>query len=393
MKLESLTTHVCDAYRTNWVFVKVTTDTGVHGWGEATLEYRERTVEQAVHELKRGLRGRDLGDIEAWWQDACRDAYWRGGPVLMSALSSVEMALWDIKGKALGVPVYALFGGKVREAVPCYANGWFAGATTPEEFADTARRAADLGYSALKWDPFGASFRTITSRELRAAMTVVEAVDAAVGDRADLIIEAHGRFELPSARRVARALEDHRILWLEEPLIPGNLENYARLRAETRTPLGLGERLYTRSELREVLERGCADYVQPDVSHVGGIAEMRRIAALAETWQVTFCPHNPSGPVANAATVQLAATVPNFVYLETMATDVPWRTDVAREQCRFDGGALHVPDGAGLGVDIDERALTAHPYQTHDLRHYSGALTDIRPATQTTTFQTTGGGR
>ncbi len=386
MKLTSLKTYLCDAYRTNWVFVKIETDSGYHGWGEATLEYRELTVAQAVNELERGLRGRDLENIEAWWQDAYRDAYWRGGPVLMSALSAVEMALWDIKGKALGVPVYQLLGGKVRASIPCYANAWFANAKTPDEFAACAKQAAALGYKALKWDPFGAAFRTISSQGLRDALAVVDAVKSAVGAEVELLIEGHGRFELPAARRIAKALEDCDVQWFEEPLIPGNLENYARLRHETRTPISLGERLYTRWEFREVFERGCADFIQPDVSHAGGIWELRKIAALAELWQIAFCPHNPSGPIANAATLQLAACTPNFLYLETMATDVPWRAEVARETCRLVNGEMTISDAPGLGVEINEDALAAHPYQVHDLRHYTGALTAIRPMDSTATF-------
>ncbi len=386
MKLATLQTFLCDAYRTNWVFVKITSACGLHGWGEATLEYRELTVAQAVHELERGLRGRDLRDIEAWWQDAHRDAYWRGGPVLMSALSAVEMALWDLKGRALGVPVWQLLGGKVRSAVPCYANGWFTGARSPAEFADHARHAVSLGYRALKWDPFGSSYRTLSAEALREALAVVEAVKAAVGASAEILVEGHGRFELPAARRIARALERLDVLWFEEPLIPGNLDNYARLRHETRTPIALGERLHTRGEFREALQRGCADFLQPDVSHTGGIWEMRKIAALAEAWQTAFCPHNPSGPVANAATLQLAACTPNFLYLETMATDVPWRARIARETCRLVNGEMTIPDTPGLGVEIDEEALRAHPYQPHDLRHYTGELTSIRPPDATPTF-------
>jgi galactonate dehydratase len=389
MKLTALKTYICDAYRTNWVFVKIETDSGHHGWGEATLEYREPTVAQAVRELERGLAGRDLENIEAWWQDAYRDAYWRGGPVLMSALSAVEMALWDIKGKALGVPVYQLLGGKVRASVPCYANAWFANAKTPDEFAAGAKQAVALGYKALKWDPFGAVFRTISSQGLRDALAVVDAVKSAVGTQAELLIEGHGRFEMPAARRIAKALEDYDVQWFEEPLIPGNLENYARLRHETRTPISLGERLYTRWEFREVFERGCADFIQPDVSHAGGIWELRKIAALAELWQIAFCPHNPSGPVANAATLQLAACTPNFLYLETMATDVPWRAEVARETCRLVNGEMIISDAPGLGVEINEAALAAHPYQVHDLRHYTGALTAIRPIDSTATFSAT----
>lgn len=386
MKLRDLKTFVCDAFRTNWVFVKIETTDGVVGWGEATLEYREPTIVQALQELRRGLEGRNLEDIEAWWQDAYRDAYWRGGPVLTSALSAVEMALWDIKGKALGVPVYQLLGGKVRSTVPCYANGWFANAKEPAEFATKALQAVKMGYKALKWDPFGSAFRTISGKDLRKSLEVVEAVSQAVGSDAELMIEGHGRFEFPAASRIARALEDFDIFWLEEPLIPGNLANYARLRALTRTPISLGERLYTRWDFREVFEKGCADFLQPDVSHAGGIGELRKIAAMAEMWQVAFCPHNPSGPIANAATLQLAACTPNFLFLETMATDVPWRSEVATESCRLVNGEMSIPDAPGLGVEINEDALAAHPYQVHDLRHYTGALTAIRPANESATF-------
>lgn len=386
MKMTQLKTYVCDAYRTNWVFVKIETDEGIHGWGEATLEYREHTIVQALEELKRGLEGRDLSEIEAWWQDAYRDAYWRGGAVLTSALSGVEMALWDIKGKKLGVPVYELLGGKVRASVPCYANGWFANAKEPAEFAAKAVEAVGMGYQALKWDPFGSAFRTISVGELRRALAVVESVSAAVGDRVELMIEGHGRFELPAAQRIAAALEDYPVFWFEEPLIPGNLENYARLRSRTRTPISLGERLYTRWDFREVFEKGCADFIQPDVSHAGGVWELRKIAALAETWQTAFCPHNPSGPVANAATLQLAACTPNFLYLETMATDVPWRGEVAAETCRLVQGQMSIPTAPGLGIEVNEAALREHPYQPHDLRHYCGTLTAIRPPDATATF-------
>lgn len=379
--MTALKTYICDSWRTNWVFVKIETDSGIHGWGEATLEHRAHTVAQAVEELERGLVGRDLDDIQAWWQDAYRDAYWRGGPVLTSALSAVEMALWDIKGKALGVPVYQLLGGKVRSEAQCYANAWFANAQTPDDFARMAVETVAEGYGALKWDPFGIAFRTISTAELRDTMKNIEAVHDAVGDSADLMIEAHGRFELQAAQRVAHALEDLEILFLEEPLIPGNLTNYARLRQSTSTPISLGERLYTRWDFREVFDLGCADYVQPDVSHAGGIWEVRTIAAMAEAWQTAFAPHNPSGPVANAATLQIAACTPNFTYLETVATDVPWRLDVADESHVIRDGVAHISDAPGLGVDLDEKELVKHPYVVRDTRQFTaGAVTSNRPS-------------
>ncbi|ACQ81634.1 Mandelate racemase/muconate lactonizing protein [Beutenbergia cavernae DSM 12333] len=379
MRLASLTTYLCDAYRTNWVFVRLETDDGLVGWGEATLEYREHTVEAALRALEPSLAGRDLEDIQGWWQDAYRDAYWRGGAVLTSALSGIEMALWDLKGKLLGVPVHQLLGGTVRTEVECYANAWFAGARTAAEFAERARDAVEWGYRAVKWDPFGSAFRTVDRGELRSALAVVDAVAEAVGDDAGLIVEAHGRFEVPTALRVARALEPFDLLWLEEPLIPGNTAALAEVRAATSTPIGVGERLYTRWDFREVFDARAADVVQPDVSHVGGIWEARTVASLAELWQVGFAPHNPSGPIANAATLQLAACVPNFTLLETMATDVPWRADVVVSEPSITHGRAPIPTAPGLGVELDAEALTRFPYVRHDLRHYTGALTEIRP--------------
>lgn len=196
MRVTGLKTFVCDAYRTNWVFVQVLTDSGLYGVGEATLEMRELAVATAIQELERYVIGRDPHAIEAFWHDAYRDAYWRGGAVLMSALASVEMALWDIKGKDLGVPVYQLLGGKVRDAIPCYANGWFAPAKRPAEFAAKAQVAVASGFRGLKWDPFGQAYMNLTRQELHAALECVEAVVGAVGDQADILIEGHGRFPI-----------------------------------------------------------------------------------------------------------------------------------------------------------------------------------------------------
>jgi galactonate dehydratase len=387
MKVTDIRTFICHAYRTNWVFVKVLTDAGIYGVGEATLEMRERTVETAIRELERYLVGRDPHDVEAFWHDAYRDAYWRGGPVLMSALASVEMALWDIKGKDLGVPVYKLLGGKVREHVPCYANGWFAPAKTPEEFAAKARVAADAGYQGLKWDPFGAAYRTLDREEFRAAMGCVAAVKEAVGDRVEVIIEGHGRFDVPAAVRIGRALAEYDVLWFEEPIPPDNKEGLAEVRRRVEVPIAAGERVYSRWDFREFFRLGCADYIQPDVSHAGGLMELRKIAATAESHHIPVCPHNPSGPVANAATLQIAACTPNFYLLETMAGDVPYRREVSTERVHFSDGLMKIPDAPGLGIDIDEEAIARHPYEPRDLRHYTGALTDIRPEDASSYFE------
>lgn len=380
MKVTAIKTFVCHAYRTNWVFVKVMTDSGLYGVGEATLEYREPTVVQAIMELERYLVGKDPHNIEAFWHDACRDAYWRGGVVLMSALAGVEMALWDIKGKDLGVPVYKLLGGKVRDSVKCYANGWFAGAKTPEEFAEKAKTAVENGFSGLKWDPFGKAYLNIDPKSLNDALDCVAAVKDAVGDKVHLIIEGHGRFNVPTAVRIGNALEKFGILWFEEPIPPDDKKGIAWVRSKIATPVSGGERLYSRFEYADYLRMECADFWQPDVSHAGGIMEVRKIASMAEAHYIPVCPHNPSGPVANAATLQLAACTPNFYLLETMSSDIPWRADVSTERVKFEDSEMFIPDLPGLGIDINEEEIAKHPYECRNLRHYAGTLTDIRPA-------------
>lgn len=387
MKVTQIKTFICHAYRTNWVFVKVITDSGLYGVGEATLEYREPTVVQAIKELERYLVGKDPHNIEAFWHDAYRDAYWRGGVVLMSALAGVEMALWDIKGKALGVPVYQLLGGKVRDSVKCYANAWFAGAKKPEEFAQKAKIAVKNGFSGLKWDPFGKEYLNIDPKHLNEALDCIAAVKDAVGDQVHLIIEGHGRFNVPTAVRIGNALEKFGILWFEEPIPPDDKKGIAWVRSKIATPVSGGERLYSRFEYADYLRMECADFWQPDVSHAGGIMEVRKIAAMAESHYIPVCPHNPSGPVANAATLQLAACIPNFYLLETMANDIPWRSDVSTEKVKFENSEMFIPDLPGLGIDINEEEIAKHPYECRNLRHYVGTLTDIRPEGSTGYFQ------
>jgi galactonate dehydratase len=380
MKITGIETYICHAYRTNWVFVKVLTNIdGLYGVGEATLEYKEHTVAQACKELERTLVGKDPHRIEEIWHSVYRDAYWRGGAVLMSALSAVEMALWDIKGKDLGVPVYQLLGGKVRESVPCYANGWFAPAKTPSEFADKAKEAVSQGFKALKWDPFGSSYLQIERKQLNEAIECVGAVYDAVKDNSDIIIEGHGRFDIPTAVRVGHALGDFDILWFEEPIPPQNLEGLAEVKRRVNVPISAGERLYNRWEFRSLFELKAADFIQPDVSHAGGIMELKKIAAMAEAYHIPICPHNPSGPIANAATLQLAACVPNFYLLETMSSDVPWRKDISTEDVKFENGAMFISDKPGLGIDLNIEEIIKHPFEPKELRHYKGTLTDIRP--------------
>ena len=380
MKVTDIRVFNVDCFRTNWVFVKVYTDEGIDGVGEATLEYKEKALEGAVHHIKEYLVGQNPLDIERHYHDIYRDAYWRGGPVLMSALSAVEMALWDILGKKLGVPVYQLLGGKTRDEVRIYVNGWFAGAKTPEEFGEKAKIAVQRGVTAMKWDPFGKNYMDISKQDLKTAIRCVEAVREAAGDEVDLLIEGHGRFDVPNAIRIAQELEPYKPMFFEEPVPPDNLEALKAVRDKSPVAISAGERLYSRRDFKDLFEMRAADYIQPDVSHAGGIMELKKIAAMAETYYIPFAPHNPSGPVANAASLQLAACCPNFCILEIMYSDVEWRKDVTNEHLEYANGMIKIPDGPGLGIEINEEACLAHPYKPHTLRHYTGALTDIRPA-------------
>lgn len=380
MKVTDIKTFAVDCFRTNWVFVKVYTDEGIDGVGEATLEYKEKALIGAVEHIKEYLVGKNPLEIEKHWHSIYRDAYWRGGAVLMSALSAVETALWDILGKSLNVPVYQLLGGKANDKVRIYVNGWFSGARTPKEFGEKAKEAVIRGVTAMKWDPFGKNYLELSNKELSTALECVDAVRSAVGNDVDLLIEGHGRFNIATGIKIAKELEQFKPMWFEEPVPPDNLDALKEVKAKSPVAISAGERLYTRWDYKKMFDLMAADYIQPDISHAGGISELKKIAAEAECRYIGFAPHNPSGPVANAATLQLAAACPNFSILEIMYSDVEWRKDVTNEELEYADGYMKIPDKPGLGIEINEEECLKHPYKPHTLRHYDGTLTDIRPA-------------
>ncbi len=379
MKITDVKTFVVDCFRTNWVFVKVYTDEGIDGVGEATLEYKEDALVGAINHAREAILGLDPMNVELIAKNLYRDAYWRGGAVLMSAISGIEMALWDIKGKALGVPVYQLLGGKMRDSVRIYVNGWFAGASKPEEFGQKAAEAVKRGVTAMKWDPFGKNFLEISNKDLTTALQCVDEVRKAVGPDVELLIEGHGRFDVPTGIKIAKELEQFKPKFFEEPTPPDDIHALKRVRDKSPVPISAGERLYGLRSFREIFDLGAVDFIQPDVSHAGGIMELKKIAALAEAYYLPFAPHNPSGPVANAATLQLAACTLNFSILEIMYSDVVYRKDVTNESLTYKDGYIDIPDKPGLGIELNEEECLKYPYQVHTLRHYTGKLTDIRP--------------
>ena len=380
MKITNVDTVVVDFYRTNLIFVRLSTDEGLTGVAEATLEGQEHAVRGAVAVLAEAVRGKDPTRISQTIYELNRDAYWRGGPISMTALSALEMAMWDISARALGVPVHRMLGGQVRDRVRAYANGWFSGATSPEDFAEAAVQTVAQGFRGLKWDPFEAADLILEPRELRRMLEPVAAVREAVGDDVDLFIEGHGRFDVPTAVRVARELEQFQPVFFEEPCPPDGIDALIEVRSKSPVPIAAGERWMGRNTFVPALARKAVDYVQPDVTHAGGFLELSFISTLAAAHYIPFAPHNPSGPLSTAATLQLGAMLPNFRYLEIMASDVPWRSEISNERLQLTKeGDVLIPEGVGLGIELDFDAIAEHPFTPHPMRIFTDAVADIRP--------------
>ena len=383
MKITDVKVYTMDSFRMNWNFVKIETDEGLHGWGEASLGTNEMSLEGMIKDLKRLVVGRNPFETEKLMFEVYRDIYWKGGPVLMSALSAIEMACWDIMGKFLNVPVYTFFGGKIRDKVKMYANAWFVGAKTPEEFAKKAKNTVALGIKALKWDPFGSSYMTISNEQMQKSSDIVGAVREAVGNNVDLLIECHGRFNPTTALNISRELEQYHPMFMEEPCVPDNLDSTAYVRMRSKVPIAAGERGYGIYAFEDMLEKKCVDYLQPDIFHAGGLMTGKKVAGMAEAKHIQISFHNPSGPVSNAAILQLAATVPNFCIHEIMLTDGSFRKTVSNEEVHFEDGYIKIPDKPGLGMDLNEDVILSHPYKPRNLRHYKGTVTDIRSKNDT----------
>lgn len=264
-------------------------------------------------------------------ETANRDSYWRTGVINRSALAGIESALLDIKGKALGVPVYELLGGKQRDSIRCYANFWAFSPQTGDDVARFLERPMELGFRAVKWDPFYAAYRQMDRAQRNASLGQIAGARRAGGADLDILVEGHGRFDLPTARMLGDAMAEYEPLFFEEPMAPDSIDAYAELRALIPVPIAGGERYTEKFRFLDVIRRQALDWLQPDACHCGGLFEMKKIAAMGEAAHLAFAPHNPMGPVGNAMTLQLAASTSNFALLETMMVDVPWRSEIVSE--------------------------------------------------------------
>ena len=369
MKITDLHVFQTQGGHANWTFVKLYTDSGLTGVGEASLERNDIVVVKALESLKDFLVGKDPFQIEYIWNALYKQTFKYGQLIILTALSGVEQALWDIKGKALGVPVYELLGGKLRDRVRAYANAWafqevvteMTEKDTPESLAKNALKMVDKGFTAMKWDPFRHGGQVIPKSEEEFAIACVKAVREAVGPSVDLLIECHGRFNMISAIRMAQKLEPFDPFFYEEPIPPDNIDALAALQAAINLPIATGERLYTCWEFRPLLEKQAARIIQPDICNVGGIWELKKIAAMAEAYYVAVQPHNSNGPVQTVASLHLDASIPNFVFQEFFYPYLDQYNEILTEPIKYQDGYLEIPTGPGLGTDIREEVIRKRP--------------------------------
>ena len=391
MKITAVKTCVVNAEMRNWVFVKVETDqAGLYGWGEASLEWKTRAVVGAVEDYAPMVIGQDPERIEFLYQMMYRQAFWRGGIVGLSAISGIEQALWDIRGKALGQPVYNLLGGRVRDKVRMYTHlgGGDMRAVYETQLSDDAKVFVDRslevvsrGYNAVKVliTPPTEPLNSIASYNYAAKM--MQAMREAVGDGVDIMVDCHGRHSVANAIEFCRVLAPFRPLFIEEPVPPENVDAMVEVRRASPVPIATGERLVTRFQFRELIEKQACAIIQPDLCHCGGLWEAKKIAAMAEAYYMGVAPHNPLGPVANAAALHFALSTPNFLIQEDMLTDVPWRWEVVQHDLKTEGGYWLPTDAPGLGIEVNEENAKKYPFKQEVLhattvRAADGAILD-----------------
>jgi len=364
MRITRLETFLTHAGLRNYLFVRLTTDTGLTGIGEASLEWQERAVECLLQDwVADQVIGVDPTDVESLAPRLIRDQY-QGGATILTAISGVEIACWDLIGKANGQPVYELLGGRARESLPAYANGWYGGAITPADYAGKAREVVRRGYRAMKFDPFGVAWQEMTDAEMSSAEEIVAAVRGAVGDGVELMIEVHGRLSMECAIEMGQRLAPYRPAWYEEPVSPWDLDSLVPVRRALPFPIAAGERCYMREEFERLARLQGCDIVQPDLAHCGGLSIGRRIAAIAQQHGQQIAPHCSIGPVALCAAIHLGWATPHVCWQENFADyDVAWRDAFVGgwNPCR--NGEYELPTGPGLGIELDEAVCAAHPPQ------------------------------
>ncbi|RPE09282.1 galactonate dehydratase [Chitinophaga lutea] len=380
MKITAIETQVCHARMRNWIFIKVITDQpGLWGWGEATLEWHTRAVVGAVEDISQLLIGEDPRRIEHLWQMMYRQHFWHGnGIVRGTAISGIDIALWDILGKIHGVPCHELWGGRVRDYIRLYCH--LGGGkmedfyeTRPDDanrFGELAQEAVVEGFTAFKSMAVPETMPLEGLRPIRYAEACVRSMREAVGEDIDIMVDCHARPSPLMGLQFAKALEPYGLYFFEEPCWPESMEDIAHIQRAVKTPIASGERLTGIHAFRDMLEKRAVSVIQPDITHCGGLSEVRRIAALAEAYKVAVAPHNPQGPVSTAASIEFGFATPSYAICESVHNDVPWRSEVVSEGFTVEkkGRIVKPNTRPGLGIEINEAVVKKHPFRQEVLQ-------------------------
>lgn len=380
MKITAIETHVCHARMRNWIFVKIITDQpGLYGWGEATLEWHTQAVVGAIKDIETLLIGEDPRRIEYLWQMMYRQHFWHGnGVVRGTAISGIDIALWDILGKILGVPCHELWGGRVRDYIRlyCHLGGgkmedfYETDTSDAKRFGELAAQAVAEGFTAFKSMAVPPTMPIEGLMPVKHAEACVRAMRDAVGDQIDIMVDCHARPSPRMGMLFAQALEPYGLYFFEEPCWPESMEDIALIQRAVKTPIATGERLVGVHAFRELLEKRAVSVIQPDITHCGGLSEARKIGALAEAYRVAMAPHNPQGPVSTAASIELGFATPSYIICESVHSDVPWRNDIVSEGFTVEpkGRIVYPNKKPGLGIEINEKEIKKHPFQQEVLQ-------------------------
>jgi len=364
MKIVDVNAYIVDSGFSNisrcWIFVEITTSEGIIGVGEACNWPGDLTIEAGIRELKRVLIGQDPMNIEKIWADMYRLTSPHGlSGVIMTSMSGIDQALWDIRGKVLGAPVWQLLGGECRREVKVYSH---AHGDSPKKLAEHSSKVVSEGYKAVKFDPFRVDPYTHSSSlaDIKSSIEKVRAVREAVGWNVEIMIEAHGKFNAHTAIKVGKKLEKYEPFFFEEPVPPENVDAMVKVAQHLDLPIATGERIYTKFGFRLLLEKEAVDILQPDVARTGGITEMKKIAAMAEAYYVPLAPHNPNGPLANYANVNLLAAIPNCSILEWVRNNPPWANEIVTPPLIPKNGFVEVSDRPGIGGSLNKALVEKH---------------------------------
>ena len=363
MRITDIETYLVGNPWKNWLFVKVRTDEGLHGIGEGSLGHLSKTVEAAIHEMKAFVLGLEIFQTEMLVTRLSRHVYADGGQIKMCAISAIEIACWDAIGKALNQPVYNLVGGLCRDRVRAYANGWYRNERTPQAFAGSAKRAVGMGYTALKFDPFGTAMTIMSPQEEALSIEIVAAVREAVGPHVDLAIEAHSRFSVSTAVRIGKKLEPFAPAWFEEPVPHGNIPAIVEVARHLELPIATGESLSSKQQVAELLSYNEIDIINVEPLHMGGILGTRKVADMIDAHYGLIIPHAAQGPICTVACLQIDAATPNAWLQETFEDfNEPWERDLVTGFPALADGHFELPAGPGLGIDLNLEEVRKHPY-------------------------------